>query len=258
MDYSVEIHGLRLEMDGKVILDGIDLSIAKGEFIAVVGPNGSGKTTLLKCLDGLNDVWQGHILLNCKELHNYSRRGLARIVAYVPQQLGDLPDYSVRDFVALSRYSWDGGNEAVEHAIESVGMSDFADRRLGSLSGGELQKVSIASALAQDTEILLLDEPTAFLDPKYSQQIWQQLGRLKVEGNRTIIAVTHDVNSACAYADRICGLKDGKLFALLPSTEFMDCKVLEGLFDARFEIVNTSEQTSRALALLKFKEVLHG
>ena len=237
MAHSVEIAGLCLEIDGKTILDGIDLTVEKGEFIAVVGPNGSGKTSLLRCLDFLNSDWTGSISLCGKDLRNLSRRELARTVAYVPQQLGDLPDYSVRQFVELSRYAWDGDDGAVDNALSAVGMSDFADRRLSTLSGGELQKVSIASALAQETEVVLLDEPTAFLDPKYSQQVWRLLADMKSNGGRTIIAVTHDLNSACATADRICGLKDGKVFALLPSAEFMDCKGLESLFNAKFDII---------------------
>ena len=247
MAKSLEIAGLRLEIDGKVILDGIDLSIAKGEFIAIVGPNGSGKTSLLKCLDLLNCDWTGIISMNGKDLRNLTRRELGRMVAYVPQQLGDLPDYSVRQFVELSRYAWDGENGAVDNALAAVGMTAFADRRLGTLSGGELQKVSIASALAQEAEVVLLDEPTAFLDPKYSQQVWRLLADMKSDGGRTVIAVTHDLNSACATADRICGLKDGKVFALLPSAEFIDCKVLESLFDAKFEIIQTQSGAKRII-----------
>ena len=247
MDYSIEIKDLRLEIDGKAILDGIDLSVEKGDFIAVVGPNGSGKTTLLKCLDLLHDDWRGHILLNCKELREFSRRGLARTVAYVPQQLGTIPDYSVRAFIALSRYAWDGDDGAVERALSAVGMSEFADRRLNSLSGGELQKVSIASALAQETDVVLLDEPTAFLDPKYSQQIWHLLSEMKANGGRTVIAVTHDLNAAASCADRLCGLKDGRLFASLPPSDFMEKALLDSLFDADFSLFNSGTPFVRLL-----------
>ena len=135
MAHLVEIERLSLEIDGKGILDGIDLSVEKGEFVAVVGPNGSGKTTLLKCLDMLHDDWRGSISLNGKELREFNRRELARTVAYVPQQLGTLPDYSVRTFISLSRYAWDGDDGAVERALAAVGMSEFADRSLNSLSG---------------------------------------------------------------------------------------------------------------------------
>ena len=241
----VDIAGLRLEIDGKIILDRIDLSVKKGEFLAVVGPNGSGKTSLLKCLDLLNSEWIGNILLNGKDLQKLSRRELARAIAYVPQQLGDLPDYSVRQFVELSRYAWDGDDGSVERALSSVGMTDFADRRLGTLSGGELQKVSIASALAQETELVLLDEPTAFLDPKFSQQIWHLLSGMKSNGGRTIIAVTHDINSASATADRICALKDGKVFSLLPPSEFMDKKNLDILFDADFNLIKSPDGSQK-------------
>ncbi len=241
MAHSVEIEGLRLEIDGKNILDGIDLSVEKGEFIAVVGPNGSGKTTLLKCIDMLHEDWSGCISLNGKKLHEFSRRGLARAVAYVPQQLGTLPDYSVRTFIALSRYAWDGDDGAVERALAAVGMSEFADRRLNSLSGGELQKVSIASALAQDTDVVLLDEPTAFLDPKYCQQIWNLLSDMKSSGGRTVIAVTHDLNSAASSADRLCGLKNGRIFACLPPSDFMDKALLDSLFDADFTLLNSGK-----------------
>ena len=239
MDYSVEIKELRLEIDGNAILNGIDLSIVKNEFIALVGPNGSGKTTLLKCLDKLNTEWNGCILLNGNDLHSYNHKDLAKIVAYVPQQLGDLPDYSVRKFVELSRYAWDGDDGAVERALKDVGMLDFAERRLGSLSGGELQKVSIASALAQETEIILLDEPTAFLDPKFSQQVWHLLKQINTSRKCTIVAVTHDINSAAACADKICGLKEGKVVALHTPSDFMNRSILNPLFDADFEVSDT-------------------
>ena len=247
MAHLVEIEGLSLEIDGNGILDGIDLSVEKGEFVAVVGPNGSGKTTLLKCLDMLHDDWRGSISLNGKELREFSRRELARTVAYVPQQLGTLPDYSVRTFIALSRYAWDGDDGAVERALTAVGMSEFADRSLNSLSGGELQKVSIASALAQETDVVLLDEPTAFLDPKYCQQIWNLLSDMKSKGGRTFIAVTHDLNSAASCADRLCGLKNGRLFASLPPSDFMDKALLDSLFDADFSLLKSEKPIAHLL-----------
>ena len=236
MDIAFEIEGLRFDIDGKSILQGIDLLIEKGEFLAVIGPNGSGKTTLLKCLDMLNTEWSGCILLDNNDLHSFSHKELAKRIAYIPQQLGDLPSYSVRKFVELSRYAWDGDNGAVERALKDVGMLDFTERRLGSLSGGELQKVSIASALAQETEIILLDEPTAFLDPKFSQQIWRLLKQINANRKCTIVAVTHDINSAAAFADRICGLKEGKVFALHTPSDFMKRSILNPLFDADFVI----------------------
>ncbi len=236
MNAAFEIEGLCFDTDGKSILQGIKLLIEKGEFLAVIGPNGSGKTTLLKCLDMLNTEWSGCILLDGNNLRNFSHRELAKRIAYVPQQLGYLPNYSVRKFVELSRYAWDGDNGAVERALKDVGMLDFSERRLGSLSGGELQKVSIASALAQETDIIILDEPTAFLDPKFTQQIWRLLKQINTNRKCTIIAVTHDINSAAAFTDRICGLKEGTVFAVHAPQDFMERSILNPLFEADFII----------------------
>lgn len=244
---AVRIDGLSLELNGKRLLDGIDLSVAKGQFVAIAGPNGAGKSTLLKCMDMLQDNWSGSVHIMEHDIRKLSRRALARIVSYVPQQFGLLPRYTVREFVKLSRYAWSDGDDApVEEALDTVGMRSFEGRYLDSLSGGELQKAFIASALAQKAEIILLDEPTAFLDLKYQQQIWGMLRELKASLGLTILAVTHDINAASANADSICALRNGKVFGIFDPKDFMHAEILNSLFDAKFEVLDSDVAPGKA------------
>jgi len=234
------INALCLTLGEARLLQDVSFQLNIGEYVSVIGPNGAGKSTLLKCLNRLQDAWTGQILLKGQDLRQYGRRELARHLGYVPQTLGALPDYSVEDYVALSRYAWQSGffenteTAIVEEALELTETAQLRHRLISTLSGGEMQKVSIAAAVAQHTDIVLLDEPTSYLDPKMRNDVQALLKRLNQEKGLTIVAVTHDLNSAAQSSDRLLALKKGRLVLDGPPKDVMSPASLDDLYDTRF------------------------
>lgn len=221
------------------------MAVGVGEFLTVIGPNGAGKSTLLRCLDGILAPSNGRVLIDDRPVGDYGRRELARTVSYVPQPDAGPLDYSVRSFVEMGRFShissWaaltENDAKAVNDAMEVTGVVDLADRSMSSLSGGERQRASIAAALAQGGSILLLDEPTSFLDYRHQVQILDLLDRLHDENGMTIVAVTHDLNSTVASSDWVLALKDGRVAATGKPTELLDADALAAIYDARFRLI---------------------
>jgi iron complex transport system ATP-binding protein len=236
---------LSFAIGGKLILDGVSFEVACGEYFAVIGPNGAGKSTLLKCI---NRIWQGatgSISLGGASLTSYSQRELAKIAAYVPQAGGRQFPFTARQFVMMGRYPHlspftsvqRADVRAVDEALELTGTRQFEDRLVPTLSGGERQKLYLAAAVAQGTSMLLLDEPTTFLDPKHRAEITDVLRRLNREKEITIVAVTHDINSAALEADRVLALKEGRAVFSGTPAELMTEPVLEMVFDKRFLLI---------------------
>jgi iron complex transport system ATP-binding protein len=203
---------------GSWALENISLEVKEKSTWAIIGKNGSGKSTLLKCLCGLVRSRAGAITIQGKRLVSYRPRELARLIAFVPQANNRLlPPFSVRDFVMLGRFPFQGffalpsGSDKtiVDAALQLTDTVTLADRLLTTLSGGELQRVFLASAVAQRTAILLLDEPMAFLDPMHQELIQRSIDRIHEEFSTTIIAVTHDVNHALNRFTHVCALSQG-------------------------------------------------
>ncbi len=231
---AIDVHNLSLKLDDTAILHDVSFAIPQNSFTAIIGPNGAGKSTLLKCLAMLYSHWTGDIAIQGRSISAYSHRELARAIAYVPQQTTTLPPFTITDFMSMSQYAWDKENgNAIEAALERTGLSNLKERRIDTLSGGETQKLFIAAALAQNAPIILLDEPTAFLDPKYQREIRTLLAQLKQDG-LTIIAVSHNINAATACADTILALKQGHLLYNLPPAEIMTQETLSALYDTTF------------------------
>lgn len=244
-DPVIAVQGLSVRFGDAEILREIDLAVHRGQFVAVIGPNGAGKSTLLRCFDAIVDDFEGRIEIFGRDIRAFSRRDLARTVSYVPQPDAGSLDYTVRSFVEMGRYphltAWAALTEidrdAVDEAMRLTEVTEFADRSMASLSGGERQRVSIAAALAQGGEILLLDEPTSFLDYRHQVQILGLLDRLHSEKGLTVVAVTHDLNSTVAFADAVLALKNGRVERIGPPTDMLDEKVLAEIFDAEFRLV---------------------
>jgi len=242
MDMAVDIRHLRLELGGNPILRDVSVAVEKGSYLAMVGPNGAGKTSLLRCVGRLLDCWRGSIKVGGQDVETVGRRELARRVAYVPQAGGRISPFTVRELVMMSRYphlspfSPVGGEDRdqVAAALERTGMAVFAERPLDTLSGGERQKVFIAAALAQDAAILLLDEPTTFLDPGHERDIRSILRRANDEDGATIILVTHDLNAAALECDKVLALQEGTVAFYGPPESFMDGAVLERIYGRDF------------------------
>ncbi len=242
---SIEVRGFSLELGGKRILRDVSLAAEPGDFISVIGPNGAGKTTLLKCLDRMLHGGTGTIAIKGKPLAAYRQRDLAKAISYVPQADGRSLPFTVMEFVLMGRYPHlspfssigEIDRQAARHALDLVGARAFAERGLGTLSGGERQKVFIAAALAQDAEILLLDEPTTFLDPKHQADIRGILRRLNREQGLTILATTHDINSAAMTSERVLALKEGSVAFCGTPHEMMTAGTLERIYGKPFVFV---------------------
>ena len=210
----IETRGLRFSYNGREVLRGIDFKAESGEFVAILGPNGAGKSTLVKCLSGI--LRCGGVRILGRPVEGYSQRELARTVAYVPQR-AERSFMTVFDTVLLGRRPYMGlipnrkDLETVEAALKRLGIEHLALKRTNEISGGELQKVGIARALAQETEILIMDEPTNNLDLK-SQLKVMRLAREFSEKGLSVV-VMHDVNLALRFAGRFVFMKNGKIVA---------------------------------------------
>ncbi len=215
---SLQCVGVQTTYAQTPILQGIDLQACGGEFIAILGPNGSGKTTFLRVLCGVLPVTAGSVHINAHSLYSMKPRRRAQYVAVVPQKLEAVPHMTVRDFVLLGRYphiSWLGMYQeadyvAAEQAMQECDVTTFAARSLDALSGGELQRVLLARAFAQQSPILLLDEPSAALDVARMQELFSMLEKKRQEGV-LIISVMHDINLAALYATRLVGVQQGRV-----------------------------------------------
>jgi iron complex transport system ATP-binding protein len=208
---------VRCGYDGREVLHGLDLALASGEFLGVLGPNGSGKSTLLRAMTGVLPLTAGEVRLFGKPLRELARREIARRVGVVPQAGAPPFEFTVREVVGMGRTphigrlhgETDRDCAAIEAALERTDTRDLADRLLSELSGGEAQRVIIARALAQEPELLLLDEPTAFLDLSHQIEVFELLRRLNRDEGLTVLCISHDVNLASLYCDRLVLLRDG-------------------------------------------------
>ena len=241
---AVAVDRVSVRLGDAEVLREVSLSIRSGDFLTVIGPNGAGKSTLLRCLDGILEPALGQVLINGRPVAQFGRRELARTVSFVPQPEAGPLEYTVRAFVEMGRYphttTWAAfsasDREAVDEAMELTGVAALGERSLASLSGGERQRASIAAALAQGGEILLLDEPTSFLDFRHQVQILDLLDRLHSERGFTIVAVTHDLNSTVASSDLIVALKGGRVVFEGRPAELLDVAALRRIFDVEFRL----------------------
>lgn len=202
---------------GTTVLNKVDLTVGPGEFFIIAGPNGSGKTTLLKILAGIFQSPAGEVSLMGTPLQEYGKKAFARVVAYVAQAVDDTIPFTVLQMALMGRtphlglLGIESGSdyEIAMDALRFTGLDHLAQRRLDQLSGGERQRVHIARAICQEPEIMLLDEPTASLDPAHQIRIMDLMDRLRESRGMTVIMVSHDLNIAAMYADSILMLKEG-------------------------------------------------
>ncbi|MBN1195944.1 MAG: ABC transporter ATP-binding protein [Candidatus Aminicenantes bacterium] len=243
---ALQIESLSFSINGASILKDICVTIGAGEKWSVIGANGAGKSTLLKCLLRIHSGWTGSVRLFGRCLNDYSQRNLARKVAYVPQPGDDQRfPFTVRQFVAMGRYAYSGmfatankdDDAVVKRAMRQARVQEFAERTLETLSGGERQKVFIAAALAQQADLLLLDEPTAFLDYRHQVEVSRILGEINQRHGTTIMAVTHDVNTAILTDGLVLAFKQGRTAWIGPAADLTKPGRLEDIFDTRFRFI---------------------
>jgi len=228
----------------RTVLRGIELSLAEGEFLGVIGPNGSGKTTLVRGATGVLAPQRGSVSVHGRPVAELSRAEVARAIAVVPQEGTPIFPFSVLQTVLMGRAPWmrpfafEGAEDlaCANAALERVGASDLADRDLTELSGGERQRVVVARALAQQSRILLADEPTAHLDLKHAVRLFALLKQLAKEEALAVLIVTHDVNLAAMHCDRLALLGDGALLADGPPEEVLTPTILEEAFGTKVRV----------------------
>ncbi len=219
------------------VVDGVSLGVSSGELWAVLGPNGAGKSTLLRACLGLHPLGAGEVELLGRPLREWDRRAISQRVAVVPQSFEDPGGFTVLELVLMGRSPHlgrfglpsAGDLELCHHALEELGISHLASRPSTALSGGERRMVLLARAFAQSPELLVLDEPTAFLDLRHQVEALARV-KAKVAHGLGAIAVLHDVNLAAAFADRVLLLKDGKVVAAGPTHEVLTREALEHVY----------------------------
>jgi len=242
MSALYEVRGLRVWLGGAEILRGIDAVFREGEMTAIVGPNGAGKSTLLSVLSGFRTEYEGACLLRGREIASWPKRELAREMAFIPQTLRLEFPFTAEQVVFMGRTPYCNGlfeseedRRAVREAMETTDSLGFADRPFPALSGGERQRVVLAGALAQRPRVLLLDEPTTFLDLKHQLGTYALLQELARQG-MGIVAVTHDLNLAASYSGRIVVIHRGKVAADGPPEQTLRPELLREVFEVDVEI----------------------
>ncbi len=220
------------------VVDGVSLTIAPGDLTGILGPNGSGKTTLLKMLSGTLTPTAGTMQYDHRALGSWKRRDLARRIALVPQETHAPFDFTVLDIVLMGRFphlgtfALEGPDDLAiaRQALASTGTSAFEDRPFATLSGGEKQRVVIASALAQSPELLLLDEPTASLDLGHQLDVQLLLASLNRDRGVTMVLSTHDLNLAAVLCRHLILLRDGRVIAQGPAAEVLTRETVRALY----------------------------
>ncbi len=216
---AVAVNSITFEAGRRTILDNLSCEIDSNEFLVIIGPNGAGKTSLLRAICGLSKIRSGEISLYEKPLDSFSRRKLAAIMAFVPQNMNMEFSFSVEDTVLMGRYPYLGllererkeDYQIARQAMKFTRVDHLAARRLEQLSGGERQRVMIARSICQQPKIMLLDEPTTALDPAHQLSIMKLMQQLRKEQATTVVMVSHDLNLAAMFATRILLLKEGRV-----------------------------------------------
>jgi len=241
---AVKIHHLGYAYGSVPALQDQSFSIAEGELFCIIGPNGSGKTTLLKLIAGIEPSPPEAVRIYDKPHIEYSRKALARMVAMVPQLVQEDFPFRVLEIVLMGRtphmgilgLEQDSDYRIADQAMAFTGVAHLADRTLDQLSGGEQQRVSIARAICQEPRIILLDEPTAALDLAHQIRIMDLMEKLKQEKAVSVVMVSHDINLAAMYSDRVLLLKDGVRVGLGPPAEVLRREILEETYGCRLLI----------------------
>jgi iron complex transport system ATP-binding protein len=238
----LETDGLRVRLGNYEALAGITVQFRAGEMTAVLGPNGAGKSTLLSVLSGFRPRYEGSCRLLGEEVPRWNRQAMARRVAFIPQNVGMAFPFTAEQVVAMGRAPHGRGlfetaadRAAVDGAMRATDTLTFTGRDYRALSGGEQQRVLLAAALAQEPSVLLLDEPTTFLDLKHQLQTYGLLRDLARQG-MTVVAVTHDLNLAAAHADRMILLNRGGVAADAPPVEVLRRELLREVFGVETEV----------------------
>ncbi|WP_435829620.1 ABC transporter ATP-binding protein [Nocardia neocaledoniensis] len=237
---------VRVAYGERTVLHEVDIAVPDGRFTVIIGPNACGKSTLLAALGRILRPDAGSVILDGKDIHRYSTKETARRLSLLPQTPGAPDGIVVGDLVARGRYphqgllrQWsDEDAAAVEEALAATGTTDLRHRRVDELSGGQRQRVWIAMVLAQATSIVLLDEPTTYLDISHQIDVLDLCERLYREHGRTVVAVLHDLNLACRYATDLIAMRDGRIIGRGAPRELVTPELVREVFDLDCVVVD--------------------
>ncbi len=241
--------GIRVGYDDRIVVDGLDIEIPVGSFTVIVGPNACGKSTLLRSLARLLPPASGSVVLDGRDIRSYGVKEVARRVGLLPQTSIAPDGITVVDLVSRGRYphqkllrQWSREDEAaVTEAMAATGTAELAQRPVDELSGGQRQRVWVAMALAQRTPLLLLDEPTTFLDITHQVELLDLFSRLRTGAGRTLVAVLHDLNQAARYATHLVVMKDGRIVAQGAPGDIVTAALVHEVFGLRCRIIDDPE-----------------
>ena len=223
-----------------IIIKNINFEVNSGEWLGVIGPNGSGKSTLIKGLLGIIKSFNGNIYLKDRDINLFSKKRISQTISFLPQQLNSNLMITVKELVALGRSPykefWEfdlnkDDHKKINECLDLVDMYDLRDNLVSRISGGQCQRAYLALALAQEPEILILDEPTNALDLKYQIKFLEIINKLKVNSNISIITILHDLNLAARYSEKIIALRDGKSIGYGLCNEIINEKFIKEIFD---------------------------
>ncbi|MDL2281150.1 ABC transporter ATP-binding protein [Selenomonadales bacterium OttesenSCG-928-I06] len=252
---SIQAKHLKLSYGARTIVPDVDLSIDKPEIISIIGPNGSGKSTILKGLARILKPAGGSVILDGKDIQKMPTKEVAKKLAVLPQTLLSPGDMTVEDLIACGRSPHRGifsklndyDKFHINEAIKLTSLEKFAHRRIDTLSGGERQRAWLAMALAQKPKILMLDEPTSFLDIRYQLELMNLVQHLHAKINITVIMVLHDLNHAARYSDRIIAVKNGAIYADGKVPEVFTAETLKYLYEVEATVMNIEQEGGRHL-----------
>lgn len=220
-EIMLETKGLQAGYGERMIVSNADLQVQRGDILSIIGPNGSGKSTLLKAMARLLPLKQGQVLLHGRDMHELSEKQIAKVMAVMPQSMDFPSDITVRELVSLGRLPYRGffaefgskDKEAVSRVLRLTNLEAYQQRSIMALSGGERQRARLAMALAQEPELLLLDEPTTYLDIRHQLDLMLLIRKLHRELGLTVVMVLHDLNHVARFSSRVVAVQKGKIVA---------------------------------------------
>ncbi|MGO1369516.1 MAG: ABC transporter ATP-binding protein [Senegalia sp. (in: firmicutes)] len=235
---------INIGYEENLIIKDLSVEIPDKKITTIVGPNGCGKSTLLKAITRIISSKSGNIILDGKDMMKMDTKSLAKKISILPQTQGQIEGLSVKELVSYGRFPYQKGfgrlsnkdKEIIDWALDVTGTMIYKNRSIDALSGGQRQRVWIAMALAQETDIIFLDEPTTYLDMAHQLEILELLQKLNIEQHRTVVMVLHDLNQAARFANYIIALKNGKIIKAGNSEEVINKKVLKEVFNIDAEI----------------------
>ncbi len=244
-EHSIQVEHISVSYDKIDIIKNMTLSIPKGKITIIIGANGCGKSTLLKSMSRILKLKAGNIKINGLDITRQPPKDVAKIMAVLPQSPTTPTGLLVKELVSYGRFPHQKTMQAlsihdyemIDWAIQVVGLKEFSERPVETLSGGQRQRAWIAMALAQETEILLLDEPTTYLDMAHQLEILLLLRQLNLEQNRTIIMVLHELNNAARFADHIIGVKNGAVICEGTPLEVINAENMAELYGIDAKII---------------------